>query len=271
MEQNQFIAQESENIPDKRDDVQQDFSKMSVSTSDTHKAVENVEHTYGQVATPKKQRGKKVKEFFSNYFTATRIAYLAVFTALSFVLRLPPFEFSIFPAVPFLQIDFSNTFVMIAGFALGPTAGVIVGVLKELLYGISFSQTVGIGELANVLFILSYILLPAIVYKKHKGIKVVILTLLGGSLLQVIMSVPINYLLNFPFYFTVMGESWSAGMDFYLSVWYWAVLFNLVKVVLITVATLLLYKPLSRLIKATNAKFVAIQNKHKGNDGKNAA
>ena len=44
-------------------------------------------------------------------------------------------------------------------------------------------------------------------------------------------------------------------MEFYLSVWYWAVLFNFVKTVMITAAVLLIYKPLSRLIKMTNEKF----------------
>lgn len=208
----------------------------------------------------------KGKKGFSQYFTATRIAYLAVFTALAYILRMPPFEFVIFPAVDFLKMDFSNTFVMIAGFALGPVSGIIVGVLKELLYALTFSQTVGIGELANILFIFAYAFLPSIIYIKHKGIKVVVLSLIGGCILQVVMSVPINYLLNFPFFFTMFGGTWTDGMEFYLSVWYWAVLFNLIKAVLITVATLLLYKPLSRLIKATNAKFASV-GKHKQVNG----
>ena len=49
--------------------------------------------------------------------------------------------------------------------------------------------------------------------------------------------------------------SWAEGMEFFLSVWYWALLFNAIKAVLITAATLILYKPLSRLIKLTAAKF----------------
>ena len=207
----------------------------------------------------------KGKKGFSQYFTATRIAYLAVFTALAYILRMPPFEFVIFPAVDFLKMDFSNTFVMIAGFALGPVSGIIVGVLKELLYALTFSQTVGIGELANILFIFAYAFLPSIIYIKHKGIKVVVLSLIGGCIMQVVMSVPINYLLNFPFYFTMFGGTWTDGMEFYLSVWYWAVLFNLIKAVLITVATLLLYKPLSRLIKATNAKFASVGKQKQAN------
>lgn len=206
---------------------------------------------------------------FKGYFTATRISFLGIFTALAFILRLPAFEFYIFPAAEFLKMDFSNTFVMIAGFSLGPLSAVIVGCLKELMYGLFFSQTVGIGELANILFILSYALLPSFVYKKHKGLKPVVLSLLCGTILQVVFSVPINYLLNFPFYFKVFfGGTWKDGMDFYLDVWYLAVLFNLIKAALISVATLLLYKPLSRLIKATNARFAPGKKKHSRNDGR---
>ena len=76
---------------------------------------------------------RSAKAFLANYFTATRMAYMAVFTALSFILRLPWFEFPLFPAVPFLKVDFSGVFALIAGFSLGPVAGVVVSALKELM------------------------------------------------------------------------------------------------------------------------------------------
>lgn len=203
-----------------------------------------------------KSNKKSIGELFRNYFTATRISYLAVFTALSFILRLPWFEFYIIPAVPFLKVDFSGVFVMIAGFALGPVAGVVVSVLKELLYAVSFSQSIGVGELANILIMLPYILIPTILYKKYKGIKAVLISIAIGCAVQVVWSIPVNYLLTFPFYMNLYAHySWSKGMEFYLSVWYWAVLFNFVKTVMITVAVIVIYKPLSRLIKFTNAKF----------------
>ena len=199
---------------------------------------------------------RSVGSIFKNYFTATRIAYLAVFTALSFILRLPWLEFYIIPAVPFLKVDFSGVFAMIAGFALGPVAGVVVSVLKELLYALSFSQSIGVGELANILIMLPYILIPTILYKRYKGIKAVLLFVAIGCVAQVIWSIPVNYLLTFPFYMNLYAHySWAEGMQFYLGVWYWAVLFNFVKTVMITVAVLIIYKPLSRLIKVTNAKF----------------
>ena len=199
---------------------------------------------------------RSVGDFFRNYFTATRISYLAVFTALSFILRLPWFEFYIIPAVPFLKVDFSGVFAMIAGFALGPVAGVVVSILKELIYALSFSQSIGVGELANILIMLPYILIPTILYKRHKGIKAVLISIAIGCVAQVIWSVPVNYLLTFPFYMNLYAHyTWEKGMDFYLSVWYWAVLFNFVKTLMITVAVMLIYKPLSRLIKITNEKF----------------
>ena len=206
---------------------------------------------------------KSAKQTVAEYFTATRMAYLALFTALAYVLYLPWFEFPVFPAVPFMKVDFSNTFVMIAGFSLGPIAGVVVGVLKEILHALTFSQTVGVGELANILIMLPFVLIPSIFYKWKKGIKWVIVTLLLACVAQTVWSVPVNYTLTIPFFWsTLCFGTWVDGMNVYISVWYWAVLFNLIKSVLITVATLLLYKSISRLIKYTNLKFT----KKKRND-----
>lgn len=206
------------------------------------------EPTAAQAEVKKRNAG----DFFRNYFTATRIAYMAIFTALSYLLYMPFLEFAIIPAVDFLKIDFSNSFVMIAGFALGPVAGLVVGVLKEILHALTFSSTVGIGELANIIVMLPYVLIPSITYKKFKGIKTVLVTLAIGCVCQTLLSFPVNYFLNFPFYFQF---NWEAGMSFFMSVWYWVLLFNLVKTVLISVVVILIYKPLSRLIKLTNAKF----------------
>ncbi len=215
------------------------------------------------VVKPKNR--KNIGEAFKNYFTATRMAYLAVFTALSFILRLPVFEFPIIPAVPFLKVDFSGTFIMIAAFALGPTAGVVVSVIKELLYALSFTQTVGVGELANIIIMLPYILIPSIIYKKHKGIKSVLISLAIASVAQAVISIPVNYLLTFPFFLIAYAGAadWATGMEFYLTVWYWALLFNFVKTALLTAAVLILYKQLSKLIKITNAKFNSLKKKKK--------
>jgi riboflavin transporter FmnP len=220
--------------------------------------VQNAE--FGDTQTQQNQQKEK-KSSFKNYFTATRIAYIGIFTALAYVLYL--FDFSLLPGTPvsFLKLDFSNTFVMIAGFALGPVAGVIVGVLKELIHALTLGNTAFVGELANVLFVLPYMLIPAIVYKKHKGIKTVIITLALGCLAACIVSIPVNYFLTFPAFMLAYGGSWESGQELFISVWYWALLFNFIKTVLVSVAVMLLYKPLSNLIKLTNKKFSSRKTK----------
>lgn len=218
----------------------------------------NEEQTEATVAETKpKGRGEGIKE----YFTATRMAFIAIFTALSYVLTL--FDFPLLPGTPvtFLKLDFSNVFVMLAGFALGPVAGCIVAVLKELIHALTVGQTAFIGELANVLFVLPYMLIPAIVYKKHKGLKVVILTLFLGVVAQCLVSLPVNYLLNFPAFMAAFGGSWKAGQQLFVQTWYWALLFNFIKAVIISVITLIVYKPLSMLIKKTNERFASIKKK----------
>lgn len=189
------------------------------------------------------------KKHFKDIFTAKNITRMAVFTALSFILYMPIFEFYIIPAVPFLKVDFSNAFVMMAGFALGPVAGIIVGVLKELLHALTFSQTVGVGELANIIIMLPFVLIPSIAYRYRRRFKTVIIALGAACLVQAVWSVPVNYVLTFPFFLMAYAgaPTWSVGMEFYLSVWYWAVLFNLVKTILISAATLVMYKQFQRL------------------------
>lgn len=192
---------------------------------------------------------KSFKEHAKRIFTTKNITRMAIFTALAYLLYMPIFEFSLIPAVPFLKVDFSNAFVMMAGFALGPISGIIVGVLKELLHAVTFSQTVGVGELANIIIMLPFVLIPSIVYKRRRNIKTVLITLAIACVAQAVWSVPVNYLLTFPFFLMAYAgaPNWTVGMDFYLSVWYWAVIFNFVKVILISAAVLLLYKQFQRL------------------------
>ena len=224
-----------------------------------------------EVRQPEKPK-KSAKQAFVGYFTPTRMAYIAIFTAISYVLYL--LDFPLLPGTPvsFLKLDFSNAFVMIGGFTLGPVAGIIICVLKELIHALTVGNTMFIGELANILFILPYMLIPAIVYKKHKGLKTVIVTLILGCLALLAVCIPVNYLLNFPafYYFGGFG-TWQEGQQLTLDLWYWVLLFNAIKVALITVVTLVLYKPLSRLIKATNNKFANMRAKRDRHSGGNKA
>lgn len=208
--------------------------------------------------TAQPTKGKRAKQALKNYFTATRISYIAVFTALAFALRL--LQFSVLPAVPYLQLDFSDVFVMVAGYALGPVAGMTTAVLKELIYGICFTKTAFVGELANIVILLPLVLIPSIAYKKNKGIKSVLIWLSIACAVRVAWSFPVNWLLTFPVF---IGLNWEKGMPMFLEVWYWAMLFNLIKTVALAATTVLVYKPLSKLIKLTSEKFDKLGKKSK--------
>lgn len=194
------------------------------------------------------------KRGIAQYFTATRVAFIGIFTALAFILSL--FDFTLLPGTPvtFLKLDFSNVPVMLGGFALGPVSGIIIAVVKELLHALTIGHTAFVGEAANVIFVVSYMIVPSIVYKKHKGIKVVIVTLIIGCILQSLVSLPVNYLLTFPAFSLAFGGSWESGHKLFIATWYWALLFNFIKAVIVSVITMIIYKPLSLLIKATNRK-----------------
>ena len=171
-------------------------------------------------------------------FSAKRLALMAVFVALSYVVSL--FDFPIFPAVPFLKLDFGNVFILLIAFLLGPIEGVIVCVLKESLRMIGGTI---VGELANMMITCSFILVPAIVYQFKKGLKWVVPCLAIACVIATGVALLTNRFINFPLY---MGA--GAAAVFAESFWF-IFAFNLIKTLSISILTLLLYKRLSNFLK----------------------
>ena len=174
-------------------------------------------------------------------FSARRIVLIAVFSALAYVVSL--FEFPIFPATPFLKIDFGNVFIMLVGFLLGPIDAILACIVKEFLYFLVGSDTGGVGQVANFLMTSSYILLPAIAYRLRKGLKIVIPSLIVAGVIATVVALLTNRFILFPLYGIANPKEFFAG-----AVWY-LVAFNLIKTTAISVLTLLLYKRLSNFIK----------------------
>lgn len=187
-----------------------------------NKAAQGVERRYGR-----------------GYFTATRIAKLAMFTAIAYILTF--LEFPVFPAAPFLKLDFSLVFIALAGFCYGPLAAVIVCGAKECL-SLLDTTTAGVGELANVLITLSFVLLPAFVYRYKKGFGVAVSTLAVSCVLMIAVGLLSNRYINFPLY---MGEG---AKESFAALWWYIALFNLIKGVAVSILTILLYKRISWLL-----------------------
>ena len=193
----------------------------------------------GQTADPAAERAAKRAGFRKKYFSASTIAKLAMFAALAFGVSY--LEFPIFPAAPFLQLDFSCVFVLLGGFMFGPVAAIIISGVKECLR-LFTTSTAGIGELANFIVTVSFVLIPTLVYRFKKGLPTVIVTLVVGCLIQVGVGLLTNRYINFPLF---MQEG-AAAM--FAQLWWYVLLFNLIKSVAVSLITVLLYKRISWLL-----------------------
>ncbi len=192
-----------------------------------------------------------VKKEKKPLFSTRSIAGMAIFTALAYGVSF--LEFSLFPtsAVFFLKLDFSNAFIMLAGFMYGPLAALFVGILKELLCLIG-SSTFGVGQIANMIIILVYVLPPAIVYTFKKGIKTVTIMLVLASVLQTAAALVVNKFITFPLY--GMAEIFDEEI--------WLIIaFNVIKAVSVSMITLLLYKRIGYLFEKINIKETSVDTK----------
>ena len=156
-----------------------------------------------------------------------KLVFTAMLSALSYGVSF--LEFPIFPMAPFLKLDFSSVFILLVGFMFGPLYGVGACSIKELICFITKSSTGGVGEIANFLVISAFILLPSILYNYKKGIKNVIISLVGACLIQVGVALLVNRFINFPLY---MGEALFVGgpisIGAFSNLWIFVLLFNLI-------------------------------------------
>lgn len=173
-------------------------------------------------------------------YSKTKIlAGSAVFAALAYVVSF--FEFPIFPAASFLQLDFSNVFTLLAGFLFGPLPAVAVSAVKELLCFLTKSSTGGVGEIANFLLTVSFIAVPSVAYRYKKGFGWACVYLACGVILQTAMALVVNKFINFPLF--------ALPSSMFDQLWPFIVYFNLIKGAAISAIVLLLYKQVSRLFK----------------------
>ena len=173
--------------------------------------------------------------------TTKRLVGTAMFAALAYITSL--FEFPIFPAVPFLKLDFSAVFIALSAFIFGPICGITTCFIKEFIAYITKSSTGGIGEIANFIVISGYILIPSIVYCYKKGFPTVIITLIMGCVVQVALALLSNRFIMFPLFFGADAVKWFG------STWAFILAFNAIKAVAVSILTILLYKRISGFIK----------------------
>ena len=185
---------------------------------------------------------------------------VAMLSAAAMVLML--FEFPMpFIAPPFYELDFSEVPVLVGAFALGPVAGVVIELIKILLnLLINGTITAGVGEFANFLVGISFVIPAGLIYRHKKSKKNAVLGMTVGGMLMVILAGFLNFFVLIPTYgkmlnmpmeaFVKMGMAIHPSIDSMSKLVVLCVVpFNALKVLLVSLITAVIYKPLSPILK----------------------
>ena len=195
-----------------------------------------------------------------NPITTKFIARTGLFAAMSIILYLVPglkFAVPFFPS--FLEFHFDEVPALIAGFAYGPLSGFFV-ILVKTIVKLPMTNTMGVGELADFIYSVAFILPAAFIYKRHRSIKGALVGLSIATVVQLIVSSFVTSFLILDFYIFMMGwpkvvilnmckaanpNVTSLGWTFLFLV---ALPFNAMKDAMVVIITFLLYKRLHRVI-----------------------
>ena len=157
--------------------------------------------------------------------------------ALVFLIRFP-----IFPQAPFFEYDPADIPILIAAFAFGPWAGLIVTVIAAIAQGVTVSASSGVyGVLMHIISTGSYVLTAGIIYRARRNRLDTGIALLWGVLVSAAVMTAANLIIT-PLFMGAPVEAVKAILPFIIA-------FNLLKSGANGVVTFFLYKSISRFIK----------------------
>lgn len=189
------------------------------------------------------------------------IAASGILGALGFVLML--LEFSLPFIIPsFIKLDFSEIPALIAAFAYGPTYGILVCLIKNLLH-LFVTTSAGVGELSNFVMGAVFTGVAGLVYRKNHTRKGALIGSLFGALTMAVISVFTNYFIVYPAFVVIYGMPMEAILGMYKALlpvvdnlWKALLIFNLpfnfVKGVLDAAVCFAVYKRITPIIKMEN-------------------
>ncbi len=180
----------------------------------------------------------------------TRIAVLSALSAILFMIEIP--------VVAFYKLDVSTLPALLGAFSMGPWAGLAILLIKDLL-GMLHSTSMYVGELADFIMGAAYILPAALIYRYHKTRKTALWGMAMGTVTMIVVAVLVNWQIMIPFYMTAYGYPMEkivamaqGAMPFVNTEWelllYVTAPFNLLKGIILSLLTYLLYKRLSPLL-----------------------
>ena len=173
----------------------------------------------------------------TNRWSTKQLVTMALMCAISILLSF--IEFPIMPAASFLKLDIALVPSAVVGFAYGAGPGILVGIVSAVAHGAITGNWVGC--LMNIIVTIAFILPASAIYKRNRTFKGAVIALVVATVCLVAGAIVANLIVDPIFY--------GMPFDVVAGLVVPAILpFNIIKGVVISILTALVYKSISNLI-----------------------
>lgn len=191
-----------------------------------------------------------------------KVAMIGLFSALAVILHVMDFPVPFAP--PFYKLDFSEIPALLGTFAFGPVAGVMIEFCKIMLkLLVKGTSTAFVGDLANFVIGCSFILPASLIYLFKKTKSRAIVGCVSGTLIMTVFGTAFNAIYLLPAFsklygmpldsIIAMGAEINGGVTGLVSfVCLCVAPMNFLKGTVASLVTMLIYKPLSPILKNTH-------------------
>ena len=188
-----------------------------------------------------------------------KIVMIGMMGAISAVLMLFDFRLPFAPA--FAKMDFSELPIILCGFMFEPVSGILTVLVKIILnFMLHGTETMGVGELANFIGSVSYMLPAVLIYRKMQKRKGAVTGLIVATVFASGLALLTNLYLIFPIYakmynisldaIVAMGNAVNPAVHDMVGLMIFSMLpFNLIKYSAVSIITLLVYKKIAVVIR----------------------
>lgn len=181
-----------------------------------------------------------------------KLIIIALLGTISFLLFLIKFPLPALP--PFLKIDFGDIPALLAGLIFSPLAGVMVVLVKNILYFVISGSGDPIGVTASFVAGTLFVLPISIIYHKYKGVKSVVSGLVTGTIIMALGMSVLNYFFVLPAYGWFMG--WDITPQYITATVIAGVLpFNILKGIIVGILFVPLFIRMRSWIEQKQAEF----------------
>ncbi|WP_017472323.1 ECF transporter S component [Amphibacillus jilinensis] len=182
-----------------------------------------------------------------------KLIILALLGTISMVLLFLNFPLPFLP--PYLKVDFGEVPTLLAALIFSPMAGVVVQLIKNLLYLIFTGAADPVGVFANFVAGVTFVVPISMIYHKYKGDNSLLSGLVVGTVIMTFSMGILNYYVLLPIYSVFMGMDDLSSGALLGTIMVGVIPFNLIKGFIVSVLFVPLFIKLKPWIKQKQAIF----------------